>query len=256
MPETETMKRLIDAFDRAYVINLRERPDRRQEVVQEFKQAGLSIPDDKVRFYAATRPAERAQFHSIGARGVFTSHRNVLELAVKDRLRNVLVFEDDVSFRDVGERFLAKLLDQLSKTDWDLLYFGYASPPDDQLTGPLLPWKDITLGTHFYAVNGPFMARMLDYMRESEAGLASDPDNGPTSADGIHNRVRLRNPDVRVLLAAPTLAFQRSSRTDLQPVSFYDRSPLLAPAMRVTRKVKHRTRMTLDGIALRRRLSQ
>jgi len=250
------MKRLIDAFDRAYIINLRERPDRRQEVEQEFQQIGLSIPDDKVRFYTATRPTERAQFHSIGARGVFTSHRNILELAVKDRLRNVLVFEDDVSFRDVGERFIARLLAQISGLEWDLLYFGYASPPDEQLSGPLLPWKDITLGTHFYAVNGPFMARMLDYMRESEAGPPGDADHGPTSADGIYNRVRLRHADVRVFLAAPTLAFQRSSRTDLQPVSFYDRNPLLAPAMRIARSVRHRARMTLDGIALRRRMSR
>ena len=97
---------------------------------------------------------------------------------------------------------------------------------------------------------------MLDYMRESEAGPPGDADHGPTSADGIYNRVRLRNTDVRVLLAAPTLAFQRSSRTDLQPVSFYDRNPLLAPAMRIARRVKHRARMTLDGIALRRRLSR
>jgi hypothetical protein len=247
------MKRLITIFDCAYIINLRDRHDRREQVEKEFHDIGLDIPNEQVRFYTATRPADRGNYHSVGARGAFTSHRNVLELAAADKLRNVLVFEDDVAFRDVGEDYIAKIIAQLSEENWDLLYFGYASPSDQALVGPLIPWTRITIGTHFYAVNGHFISRMLEYMRESETGPAGDSEHGPTSADGIYNRVRLRNPDIRVLLTAPSLAFQRSSRTDLQPVSIYDRIPVLAPVMRTARKLKHLLRMTLDGIALRRR---
>jgi len=247
------MKRLISKFDRAYIISLRDRLDRRQEVEKEFKKIGLNIPNEQVHFYTATRPTERGTFHSLGARGAFTSHRNVLELAATDKLQNVLVFEDDVSFRNVGEDCISQIIAQLSDRNWDLLYFGYISPSDKALVGPLMPWTHITLGTHFYAVNGRFMGRMLEYMRESEAGPAGDADHGPTSADGIYNRVRLRNPDIRVLLAVPSLAFQRNSRTDLQPVSVFDRVQFLAPGIRTARKLKHYVRKTLDSIALRRR---
>lgn len=249
------MKRLIAQFDRAYIINLLDRPDRREEVKEEFDKIGLSIPNDQVRFYTATRPTERGNFHSVGARGAFTSHRNVLDQALADKLQNVLVFEDDVSFRNVGESCISQIIARLSHTDWDLIYFGYVTPSDQALAGPLIPWKDITIGTHFYAVNGRFMTRMLEHMLHSEAGPAGDPERGPTSADGIHNRMRLQDPDIRVFLSSPSLAFQRSSRTDLQPVSIYDRLPLLAPGMRVVRKIKHQMRMKLDSIALGRRLN-
>ena len=247
------MKRVIAEFDRAYIINLRDRLDRRQEVKDEFGKIGLTIPNEQVRLYTATRPTHRGNFHSLGARGAFSSHRNVLELAAKDKLQNVLVFEDDVSFRDVGDDCITQIIACLSDKDWDLIYFGYNSPLDQALVGPLIPWTSITIGTHFYAVNGRFMNRMLEYMRDSEAGPTGDSEHGPTSADGIYNRVRLRYPDIRVLLATPSLAFQRSSRTDLQPVSIYDRVPFLAPSLRTARKLKHQLRMTLDSIALRRR---
>jgi len=245
------MKRLIAEFDRAYIINLRDRLDRRQEAEDEFGKIGLTIPNDQVRFYTATRPTDRGNFHSVGARGAFTSHRNVLDLAAADKLQNVLVFEDDVSFRNVGDDCISQIIARLSDKDWDLIFFGYTSPSDQALIGPLIPWKRITIGTHFYAVNGRFMGRMLEYMRDSEVGPAGNSEHGPTSADGIYNRVRLQDPNIRVLLAAPSLAFQRSSRTDLQPVSIYDRLSFLAPGMRTARKIKHQLRMTLDSIALR-----
>lgn len=247
------MRRLVSEFDRAYIINLHDRVDRKQEVVGEFGKIGLTIPDDHVRFYTATRPTDRGNFPSAGARGVFTSHRNVLELAAKDKLQNVLVFEDDIAFRNVGNDCISQVIRRLHEIDWDLIYFGYylrTNPPP--LLGPLVPWKEITIGTHFYAVNGHFIGRMLEYMRDSEVGPAGDSERGPTSADGIHNRIRLIDPDIRVLLASPSLAFQRSSRTDLQPLSIYDKLPLLASCMRVARKIKHRLRAISDDLSLRR----
>jgi hypothetical protein len=248
------MKRLIEKFDRAYIINLHDRPDRRQEVEREFHKIGFSdIPNDQIHFYTAIRPTDKGNFHSLGARGVFTSHQDVLKLAIESKIRNVLVFEDDIAFRAIPDANIAQIMAQLSEKRWDLIFFGYTFPADEHLEGALIPWPNQTLGTHFYAVNGPFMSRMLDFMRESEVGRAGDAENGPTSADGIYNRVRLRHPDVRVVLAAPSLAFQRASRTDLQPNRIYDRVPFLAPGVRVARKLKHQLRMTLDSMALRKR---
>jgi glycosyl transferase, family 25 len=75
------VKQLIEYFDRAYIINLVDRPDRRRQVQREFRLAGINIPNEKVQFYTAFRPADKGRFHSVGVRGCFTSRRNVLELA-------------------------------------------------------------------------------------------------------------------------------------------------------------------------------
>jgi hypothetical protein len=48
------MKRILDYFDRAYVINLRDRIDRRLGVIREFARFGIEVPSSKIQFYAAT----------------------------------------------------------------------------------------------------------------------------------------------------------------------------------------------------------
>jgi glycosyl transferase, family 25 len=241
------MKRLIEAFDRAYVINLQDRADRRRDVKREFKKIGADIPSDKVRFYTAVRPADQGEFPSLGARGVFTSHRDILDLAIGEGLRNVLVFEDDVSFRSVQESLIMETAERLFQQEWDIVLFGYYEPAGDNLPRPLVPWRGRTLGTHFYGVNGRFMGKMLRYMRDCEARPRNHPE-GPTSADGIYNRVRLTNPDVRVFLASPMLAYQRSSRSDIRPGTSYDKFVWLEPMTRCARSIKHRLRMRLDWL--------
>ena len=46
------------------------------------------------------------------------SHLNVLDFAQRDNLRNVLVFEDDVSFRNVEVDFEERLIENLSRRAW------------------------------------------------------------------------------------------------------------------------------------------
>src|SRR6266481_1430155 len=115
------MKQIIEYFDRAYVINLSDRPDRRHQAEQEFRRAGINIPNGNVQFYTAVRPTDKGRFENIGTRGCFNSHRGILEIADQERLRNVLIFEDDVSFRDIGVAFERQLMTRLSHEDWDVV---------------------------------------------------------------------------------------------------------------------------------------
>src|SRR5262245_29693623 len=119
------MKELVDYFDRGYVINLRERTDRRRGAVKEFRKIGIEVPSSKIEFYTAIRPTEPAQFPTAGARGSFTSHRDILDLAQRDRLRNVLVFEDDIRFLDFNTDQTTAITNRLRQIDWDIVYFGY-----------------------------------------------------------------------------------------------------------------------------------
>ena len=246
------MKQLIEYFDRAYIINLVDRIDRRREVEREFRGIGIAIPNEKVRFFAAKRPIEKGAFPDVGARGNFTSHRDVLELANRDGLRNVLVLEDDISFRSVNPSLVQQIVEQLGREDWDVVYFGYLSPSDDGLVGPLIAWPAGVLGAHFYAVNGRFIGTMLQYMYQCEQRPAGHPDGGPMLADGVYSHVRTVIPNIRALLSVPNLAHQRSSRTDIHPTRFFDRIVVLEPMVRGARAIKHKLRMAIDKNRLQR----
>ncbi len=243
------MKNLIDYFDRTYIINLPDRTDRRRSVERAFEAIGMTIPNERVRFYAAVRPSDKGNFYALGARGSFNSHRNVLKLAAADGLRNVLVFEDDIAFRSVPAIVIDNIVAHLSQENWDVVYFGYLKPRSTVLKGgPLAVWPNDTLGGHFYAVNQRFMDTMIRYMNECETRPPGHPDGGPMSRDGAFNHIRYVYPGIRVLLAVPNLAFQRSSRTDVSPTRFFDRILWLRPLASSLRSVKTHVRLLTDRI--------
>jgi glycosyl transferase, family 25 len=248
------MKQIIEYFDRSYIINLVDRKDRRRDVEREFRLHGFVIPNDKVCFYGATRPTDKAGFPNIGTRGCFISHKNILELAQRDHLRNVLIFEDDVSFRSLDSSFEQKLIEQLRQKDWDMVYFGYLSPPDDHLAGPLIEWANDITGTHFYAVNGKFFGKLLEYMNKCESLPLGDPFGGPMTPDAVQNHMRYVVPNIKVLLSVPNLAHQRSSRTDVAVTGILDRIIWLRPILHRARAIKHRVWMTHDSKKVRRKL--
>jgi glycosyl transferase, family 25 len=250
------MKQIIEYFDRSYIINLSDRTDRRRQAEREFRRCGVSIPNGKVQFYTAVRPADKGRFEDIGTRGCFYSHRSVLELASREHLRNVLIFEDDVSFRDVGEAFERQVIGRLSHEDWDVVYFGYSIPSDESLVGPLMRWPNDIQGAHFYAVNGKFIRTMFEYMNECELRPRDHPDGGPMPADGAYNHVRYVNPNINLFLSVPNLAHQRSSRTDIAQTHIFDGIMWLGPIMHWVRAIKHRIRMAVDRNRLRRQLSK
>jgi glycosyl transferase family 25 len=245
------MKRIIEYFDRSYIINLKDRVDRRQEVEREFLRHGIRVPNDKVHFYPATRPADKGAFTDIGTRGCFMSHLDVLEDAQRDNLRNVLVFEDDVSFRDVGADFQNGLIEDLSLRNWDLLWLGHYQPAEG-LVGPLAFWRGDILCTHCYAVNAPFISRMAQYMKDCERRSRDHPDGGPMPADGAYNHIRYLDEKIVLLLSVPSLAHQRSSQSDVTPRSILDGNVWLRPFVASARTIRHRLRMTLDKRKLRR----
>ena len=250
------MKHIVDHFDRAYIINLADRVDRRREAIAEFRRVGIDVPSDKVRFYTATRPRDQGSFPDRGSRGNFTSHRDILHLAERDGLRNVLVFEDDISFRSIDPAFEQRLMARLAEQQWDVMLFGYLRPSDEHLTGPLVAWPGETMGGHFYAVNAPFIGKMLQFMHACEQRPPGHPDGGPMLADAAYSHMRVVFPDARVFLSVPNLAHQRNSRTDVHPTPGFDRIAWLAPLLRGARSIKHRLRMRSDREQLRRRSDQ
>lgn len=105
----------FDFFDGIYCINLDERTDRWKHAQEEFKKAGIL---DKVIRFSAIRDVD-------GRLGVIKSNLAIIKIAKEKKLKNVLIFEDDVEFIvDNPQEVLAKSIQQIENIKWHLFYLG------------------------------------------------------------------------------------------------------------------------------------
>lgn len=106
--------KIWDFFDDIYCINLNERKDRWEKVKLEFDKVGLL---NRVKRFPAIKMSD-------GRLGVIKSNLEIIKIAKKNNLKNVLVFEDDVHFINNPIEVLEKSLSQIGNLGWWLLYLG------------------------------------------------------------------------------------------------------------------------------------
>ena len=106
----------FDYFDGIYCINLERRVDRWTQCKKEFDKIGIS--DRVERFNAFDNKSNPKK-------GCYDSHLSVIKLAFEKKLKNVLIFEDDVAFlKTYDEKKLKKALSVLDKEEWEFFYLG------------------------------------------------------------------------------------------------------------------------------------
>ncbi|MGV3345715.1 glycosyltransferase family 25 protein [Enterobacteriaceae bacterium LUAb1] len=103
--------------DRVVYINLKFRTDRNEQIKAVFQEVG--IPEEKIlRFEAIhTKP---------GDLGCLKSHKAVLEMALKNKWKNILVIEDDMVF-DLDNESIVRcnaFFDKLKKISWDAAFLA------------------------------------------------------------------------------------------------------------------------------------
>ncbi|EKQ70229.1 glycosyltransferase involved in LPS biosynthesis [Leptolyngbyaceae cyanobacterium JSC-12] len=228
----------LDFFQRAYIINLPERKDRRKATEKELQKVGMQIAPGRLEFFSAIRPDHPDGFPSIGARGCFLSHLQILKQARDAGLTNVLVMEDDVFMDDSFPIFEDALIEQLRQEAWGFAYFGY--PTMQPLTSPVkfVPFYESMLTTHCYGVNASILDRLITFLEELQQRPPGHPDGGPMHLDGAYNMFRERNPDILALRTSSCLVAQRSSRSDVQPTSWYENFPVTRQLVEVARAGK------------------
>lgn len=120
-----TIKTIRHAFERVVVINLNRRPDRWQRFCDNIKEVDWQL-NELVRIQAIDGnlcPPPEWWRASKGAWGCFRTHILVLERALRDGVKSLLVFEDDAllpnDFNDRIARFMRKV-----PRDWDQVYLG------------------------------------------------------------------------------------------------------------------------------------
>lgn len=233
-------KRLTDYFDQIRIVNLPSRQDRRREVIQQLEKIGLHVGVHNVEFFEAVRPSDAAGFPSIGTRGCFLSHLQLLKEALASNCQRLLILEDDVNFVTDFSTRLPNILDTLAHWQWDLCFLGHSFTLKSQKPDGFSYCSDPIMNCHAYAVNGQVLPELIDYL---EAVILRDPGHplgGPMHYDGALTMFRAQNPHIKTLILTPEVAYQRSSRTDIHNLAFYDRLPGLRQLANWARKIKAR----------------
>jgi len=147
---------ICDTFDRVVVVNLARRPERLERFRSLLTDWPFNTPErfEAVDGQAVGVPAEWDK--GAGAWGCLLSHRQILDRAIADGVRALLVLEDDAY---PVENFAARAMEFLRNVppDWDGLHFGaqHLLPPR-----PLRPGV-VRCGasnrTHAFAVRGRLM---------------------------------------------------------------------------------------------------
>ena len=102
-------------FEEILCINLDRRQDRWELMQSEFKKIGIL---SRVKRFSAIEDQN-------GEKGCFESHMQCILYAREKKLKNILIFEDDVVFLPCyDEKKIAKSIDVLSDHSWEFYYMG------------------------------------------------------------------------------------------------------------------------------------
>lgn len=239
------MSRLLEVFDRIYVINLPERQDRRKEVMAQFKRAGLELEPNKVEFFPAIRPSDAGKFPNIGAHGCFMSHLNVLRRAQQEDVNRLLILEDDLDFTKYFIDNEEEVLRSLLKMTWDIAYFGHWEDlvaKKDRHDWVAVPGDLNLIMSHFMGVNRNWIDQVIPFLETMLERPPGHPDGGPMHVDGAFSVFRKQNPDIATVLSNPICGLQRSSRSDIADNKWFDRTPVIRSAASTLRYFKTRHR--------------
>jgi glycosyl transferase family 25 len=215
---------LLEYFARIEIINLPDRRDRRHEMLSQLKQIGLSPLPGRVEFFSARRPTTRGDWPSVGARGCFLSHYEILRRARDEGLRNILIFEDDCDFAPNFPNQQCRLTQTLSETTWDMLYLGHREHMDSNGAISLLAWSRPLMTAHAYAVNGVALHRLVRHLENVMHRPSGHPEGGRQHFDGALSTFRAQNGDIKTVIVGPSVCTQRSSRSDIYQNRWFDRA--------------------------------
>jgi len=115
------MKTLNDYFSKIYCINLDKRTDKYKDCLKEFKKIGIEV--ERVSAIDGTPIFKPGLNTKAGAYGLFLTNLNIIQNALTNNYKNILILEDDVMFIDNFNELFNEKIESLPD-DWHLLYLG------------------------------------------------------------------------------------------------------------------------------------
>jgi GR25 family glycosyltransferase involved in LPS biosynthesis len=174
----------------AYYINLDSAEQRRELIEQQITSAGLPFEIKRFPAVLGANYADSNPSLSNGQWGCWLSHMGCIELA-KSTHEHLLLIEDDELFNH-SLTLIDDLVQQLSGTDWDMLYLDATIvEPEDQLhiarackaqflagkkpTPLKLSLSATVYGTHAYIINQNSLSKISKIlMKNAKSGIAID----------------------------------------------------------------------------------
>lgn len=235
---------LTKNFDCVYIINLPDREDRRKEMVEQLESIGDDPAAKNLVFFPAIRPVTPDGFPSAGARGCFLSHLAVLKDAQSNNHKKILILEDDCNFSKILRLQQRRFSEIVSAENWHFLYGGLIGAEKIREADVLLGTEEIPpqkpiMGAHFIAMTKLATSVTAKYLTEILDRAPGDPAGGPMHVDGAYSWVRKDHIDLRTLMLTPHAVYQRSSRTDIHPHTWLDKTPFIRSGVRLARRLKN-----------------
>jgi GR25 family glycosyltransferase involved in LPS biosynthesis len=114
---------VLNFFDKIFIINLKYRIDRKEHILKQINRFNLNSNKYEI---------VEAIYDSNGVIGCAKSHIKCLKMAKENKLKNVLILEDDYTFCEDLEQFEKQIITFLKQNiKWDilLLHFSNFGPP-------------------------------------------------------------------------------------------------------------------------------
>lgn len=123
---------LDNYFDKIFIINLKNRTDRKEKMIRKMEKVGITnyqfveaINGYQQPYLSLYHHKHRTQgfFENPGALGILLSALKVLVWSLKHNYKKILILEDDAVFHLNFKETFKKRIGMIPRT-WKLLYFG------------------------------------------------------------------------------------------------------------------------------------
>lgn len=161
-------------FDKTYCINLDRRKDRWEECLLEFNKYNLKNIHRFSAIDGNTLTQGKSGFVTPSRLALILTNIKILENAIKENYRSILILEDDIEFTDeinnISEYF------KFLPNDWDMLYFGGNHNQHMKIDPPKIINEKVcklhhTFSTHCVAINQKAFTVILDRLKKQNNAL-------------------------------------------------------------------------------------
>lgn len=183
-----------DFVDKVVYINLAKRPDRNEHMKEMTKIFGKKV----LRFEAIEETP--------GYLGCAKSHIGVLELAIQENWKNVLVLEDDADWNHFEQNY--KRLEALSTRIYDVILLGGVAVQKDSVDR-----VHSSQTATSYLIQNHYYNTLLTNFKEAYNGLQTEG-YGRYAIDQHWKHLQSR--DVWYILSSPCMIYQKPDYSDIE----------------------------------------
>lgn len=156
-------------IEKSYLINLEDRPERLVNAKDLLAKLGLQ---NTIIFPAINgrkmNLAGSVEYFTPGMIGCFLSHFIIIQNAVLEGYKSILIFEDDFKLIGNGQQLMIKALPHLP-TDWEVVWLGYFHRQNDvhkRQVNEFWSVPNYYHGTHAYMLQGKAILEVYNALKK------------------------------------------------------------------------------------------